>query len=70
MNMEIIKTSRPDWIDVEKWDRLNRREKAFVTLWRRGVKDAKIQELLFFNSIAGVRVMRGRVMKKIRNASN
>lgn len=54
------------WVSQEKWQRLNQRERAFLILWRGGVKDTKIQEVLFFNSISGVRMMRKRVLGKIK----
>ena len=35
-----------------------------MVLWGRGVGDVRIQELLFFDSLAGVRMMRRRVLRK------
>lgn len=55
---------RPRWVSRGVWEGLSRRERVFVVLWGRGVGDVRIQELLFFDSLAGVRMMRRRVLRK------
>ena len=64
--LEDIENQRPEWIGEEKWEKLRKREKAFLVFWKRGWSDDKIMRVMFFNSHSGVRMMRKRLLGKIK----